>query len=88
MTRRAESVCLAGKRQQPLFPTVRASDSGKSAHWIAAVEILLDNILDDWTEISIFLLETILIFSEKLLEIVKKNTIKNSEFRMTLAVDP
>jgi hypothetical protein len=46
------------------------------------------HILDDWTEISIFLLETILIFSKKALEIVKKHTIKNRVFRMTLAVDP
>jgi len=72
MTRRTEPACLAGKHQEPLFLTVGTPDAGKSAHRIAAVEILLNNILDDWTEISIFLLETILILSKELLKIIFK----------------
>ena len=51
MARRAETTSLTGKHQQTLFPTVRAPDAGKPAHRIAAVEILLDNILDDGPEI-------------------------------------
>jgi hypothetical protein len=47
MTRRTEPACLAGKHQEPLFPTVGTPDAGKSAHRIAAVEILLNNILDE-----------------------------------------
>jgi len=47
MTRWAESACLAGKREEALLPTVWTPDAGKPAHRIAAVEIALDNILDD-----------------------------------------
>ncbi|MFO7866265.1 MAG: hypothetical protein R6V02_05565 [Candidatus Aminicenantes bacterium] len=88
MTRWTKSARLAGKHQQPLFPAVRTPDTGKPAHRIAAIEIFFNNIFNDWTEISVFLLETILIFSEKLLEIMKKHPVEYCEFRMTLAVDP
>jgi len=87
MTRWTKSACLAGKHQQALFSTVLAPDAGKSAHRIAAVEILLYNILDHRPEIAVLLLEPILIFSKELLEIIKKHPIKNGVFRMTLAVD-
>jgi hypothetical protein len=83
-----ESACLAGKHWEPLFSTVGTPDTGKPAHRIAAVQILLDNILDYRTEIPILLLEQIVIFSKKPLEIIKKYPIKNSVFRMTLPVDP
>jgi hypothetical protein len=63
MTGGTESACLAGKHQEPLFPTVRAPNAGKAAHRIAAVEILLNDILDYRTEIPELLLEPILIFS-------------------------
>ena len=62
MARWTESAGLAGKHQETLLPTVGTPDAGKAAHRIAAVEIALDNILDDRPEISILLLETILIF--------------------------
>jgi hypothetical protein len=55
---------------------------------IAAVQILLDNILDYRTEIPVLLPEQIVIFSKKPLKIIKKYPIKNSVFRMTLPVDP
>jgi hypothetical protein len=83
-----ESACLAGKHQESLFPTVRAPHACKSAHRITAVEILLDHILNHRTEISVLLLETILIFSKELLNIIIENRIKNGIFRMTLTVDP
>jgi hypothetical protein len=83
-----ESARLAGKHKQPLFPAVGISDAGKPAHRIAAVEIFFDNILDYRTEIPVFLLETILIFSKKPLEIMKKHTIEHCMFRMTLTINP
>jgi len=43
MTRWTEPACLAGKHEQPLFPTVGTLDAGKSTHRIAAVKILLDH---------------------------------------------
>jgi len=80
MARRTESACLAGKHQQPLFPTVRAPDAGKAAHRIATVEILLYNILDDWPEIPVLLLEPILIFSKKPLKIIKEQCLPERRF--------
>jgi hypothetical protein len=55
---------------------------------ITAVEILLDNTLDHRTEITILLLEPMLIFSEEPLKIVKEYPVKHRVFRMTLAIDP
>jgi hypothetical protein len=51
-------------------------------------EMILNNILDDWTEIPVLLLETILILSKELLKIIKEHSIENRVFRMTLTVDP
>ena len=50
--------------------------------------MILNNILDDWTEIPVLLLETILILSKELLKIIKEHSIENRVFRMTLTVDP
>ena len=88
MTRRAESASLTGKHQQPLLSAVGTPDAGKPAHRIAAVQILVDNLLDDRPEIPVFLLKTFLIFSKKPLEIMKKHTIEHCMFRMTLTVNP
>jgi hypothetical protein len=61
MTGGTESACLAGEHQQPLLPTVRTPDEGKAAHGIAAIQVLLDDILDYRTEIPILFLEPVLI---------------------------
>ena len=65
-----------------------SGNAGKAAHGVAAVQILLDHILDHRTETAILLLETILIFSKEPLKIIKEYPIKNRVFRMMLAVDP
>jgi hypothetical protein len=88
MTRWTKPACLAGKHQQPLFSAVRTPDAGKPAHRIAAVEVFLNDILDDGTDIPVLLLEAILILSQKRLEIMKKHPVKHCEFRMTLSADP
>jgi hypothetical protein len=44
--------------------------------------------LDYRPEIPVFLLETIVIFAEEPLEIIKKYPVKNSVFRMPLTIDP
>jgi hypothetical protein len=88
MARRTEAACLTGKHKESLFPTVGTTDAGKATHRIATVEITRDHLLDYWTEISVILFKTVLIFLKKPLEIIKKQPIKNSVFRMTLAVDP
>ncbi len=65
-----------------------SSDAGKPAHRITAVQVLLDNILDNRTEISVLPLETRLIFPKEPFEIIKEHPVKHRVFRMTLAVDP
>jgi hypothetical protein len=55
-----------------------SGDAGKAAHRIAAIQVLLDDILDYRTEIAMLLLETILIFLKELLEIIEEHPIKYS----------
>jgi hypothetical protein len=88
MTGGTKTACLAGKHQQPLFPTVWVPDAGKSAHRIAAVKITLNHLLDYRTEIPVLFLEPILIFSKESLEIIKKHPVKHRVFRMSLSVNP
>jgi hypothetical protein len=88
MTRRTETSGLAREAQEAFLSTIWTADAGKPAHRIATVEILLNNILDYGTEIAILSLKPALVLSEKLLKIMKEHPIKNSVFRMTLAVDP
>jgi hypothetical protein len=88
MTRWTESAGFAGKKKKPLFPTIRTPNPGKPAHRIAAIEILLNNILDHGTKETVLPLKPAIVFSEKLLKVMKKHPIKNSKFRMTLTVNP
>ena len=88
MTRWTEPAGLAGKHQQALFPAAGTPDADKAAHRVAAVQILLDHILDHRAEVSVLLLKTGLVFSKEQLEIVKKHPVKHRVFRMTLAVYP
>ena len=83
-----ESAAATGEVKEPLLTTVRTPDAGKPAAGVAAVEVLLYNILDDWPKEAVLPLETILIFPEESLEIVKKHSVKHRVFRMTPAVDP
>jgi hypothetical protein len=53
-------------------------DAGKAAHRIAAIQVLLDDILDYRTEIAMLPLETILIFLKERLEIIEEHPIKYS----------
>ncbi len=71
-------------------PPHKPCGSSRPSFWKAhrRGHLQFDNILDDRTEVPVFLLETILIFSKEQLEIVKKQPIKNLVFRMTLALDP
>jgi len=87
MARRAETTSLTGKHEKTLFSTTRTPDAGKPAHRIAAVEILLDNILDDGPEISVLLFKTILVFSKKPLEIMKKHPVEDGALRMSRIID-
>ncbi len=88
MAGRTEATGFAGKHEQPLLPAVGTPNTGKATHGIATVEILLDNILDDRTEISILLLETVLIFCKKPLKTMKKDPIEDRALWVMLMVNP
>ncbi len=88
MTRWTECAGLAGKKKKTLFPTVRASDAGKPAHRIATVEILLNNILDHGTQEAVLPLKPVLVFSEKLLEVMKKHPVEDGALRRSKTINP
>jgi len=50
---REEPPALVRKHQKMLSPAARTADSGESATGMAAVKILLDEVLDDRTDITI-----------------------------------
>jgi len=68
-------------------PAARAPDPSKSAARIAAVEIALDDIVDDRPEEAVFPFKTPLIFRDEPLEMMKKHPVENGAFRMARAVD-
>ena len=61
MTGRTEGPRLTGKHQKMFCPAARAPNPGKAAARIAAVQIALDDVLDDRTEIAVCLLETLFV---------------------------
>jgi len=88
MTRWAESACLAGKHEEAFLPTVWAPDAGKPALRVTTVEILVHNILDNGSKVAILSLKSALIFLKESIEVMKKHSIENSPFWMTLVIDP
>ena len=87
MAGRTEAACLAGKHQKLLHAAVRTADLGEPAAGIAAVKKLLDDALEDRSEIAICLLETFLIFRDEALKIIEKHPIENRALRMTRTID-
>jgi hypothetical protein len=78
---------LAGKHQKVFCPAVRTTDPGEPAARIAAVEILLDDVFDDGTEIAIVPLESVLVFRDEPLEMMEKHPVKDGLLRVTGAID-
>ena len=87
MTGGTEAARLARKRQQMLCPAPRAADPREPASGVAAVKILLDDILDDRTEIAISLLETLLVFRDEALEMMEQHPIEDGPLRMPRTID-
>jgi hypothetical protein len=87
MARRAKPSGLAGKHQKMFRPAAWAPNPGESATGIAAVEIALDDVLDDRPEETIVPLESALVFGDEPLEMMKKHPVENGAFRMARAVD-
>jgi hypothetical protein len=60
---------------------------GKSTLRIAAVQVLLNDFLNNRKKIAVLSLKSIFILQEKTIEVMKKHSIENSTFRMTLMID-
>jgi len=88
VARRAESPRLAGERQGVFRAAVRATDAGKPAFRIAAVEIMLDHLLDDRPEKTVVPLETGLILSQEPVEMMEQHPVEDGPLRMSRTVDP
>jgi hypothetical protein len=67
-------------------PAPGAADPGKPATGVAAVEILLDDLLDDRTEKALCTLKTRLIFGDEPLEMMKHHPVKDGPLRMTRTI--
>jgi hypothetical protein len=78
---------LAGKHQQMLGPAARTPDPGKAAAGVAAIQIALDDVFYDGSEITIVPLEPALVFRDEPFEIMKNHPVEGSTFRMTRAID-
>jgi len=86
--RGAETSGFTTEGQEAFLPTVRTPNPGKPAHRVAAVQILLYHFLNHRTKIAILSLKPGFILKEELPKIMKKYLVEDSEFRMTLTIDP
>ena len=82
MTRRAESPGPAREHDQPLFGAVRAPDAGEPAARVAAIEVTLDDLLDDRSEKTVLLLKAALILGQETVETMKKHPLECRPLRM------
>jgi hypothetical protein len=87
MARGTEAAGAAGEHQQSFFPARRTANAGKPAARITAVEVALDDFLDDGPEEAILLLETALIFGQELLKVMEQYPVEHGAFRMTGTID-
>jgi len=70
-----------------LRPAARTADPGERAAGIAAVKIILDDVLDDRTEIAVRLLETLLVLRDEALKMMEQHPVENGPLRMTRTID-
>ena len=67
---------------------VRTADAGEPAAGIAAVEVALDQLLDNGTEEAVLSLETVLILSQETIEVMKKHLVENRPLGMSRTINP
>jgi len=77
----------AGKHQEAFRMALGTADARKPAARIAAIEIALDDLLNDRTEIAIRLLEKLLILRQEAPKMMEQHPVENGAFRMTRAID-
>jgi len=62
---------------------VRTADAGKPATRMAAVEVALDDLLDDGPEEAVLLLEAALIFCQEPVEVMEEHAVEDGALGMT-----
>jgi hypothetical protein len=87
MARRAKTPGLAGKHQKVFRPAARTADPRKSAARIAAIEIALDDLLDDGAQIAVGLLETLLVLRQEALKMMEQHPVENGPLRTARTID-
>jgi len=78
---------LTGERQQLFTVAVRTADPSEAGARIAAVEIALDDLLDDRPEMTVLLLKTALVDSQEPVEVMEQDPIEDRVLRMSRTVD-
>jgi hypothetical protein len=67
-------------------PAARTADPSKPTARIAAVKILLDDVLDDRSEVAVSLLEAF-VFRDKPLKMMEEHPIENGPLRTSRTID-
>ena len=75
MARRTETTGAAGKHQDAFRMAVGTADAGEPAARVAAVEVALDDFLDDGPEEPVLLLEAALILVQETVEIMEQHSV-------------
>jgi len=83
----AESPGPAGKHDEPLLPALGTPDSGKPAARVAAVQVALDDFLNDRPEEAVLLLEAALVFSQEALQMMEDHPVEDRALRMPGTID-
>jgi len=68
-------------------PAARTADLGEAAVGVTAVEILLDDLLDDCPEMAVGALESALVLGDKPLEMMEEHPLEGRAFRISGTVD-
>jgi len=87
MARGTETAGAAGEHQESFFATVRTADAGKPAAGIAAIEVALDHVLDDWPKEAVFLFEATFILRQEPVEVMEQDPVECSPLGMSRTVN-
>jgi len=71
MARGTETAGAAGKHQESLLLAIGTPDAGKPAARVAAIEVALNHLLDDWPKEAVLLLEPALVFRQEPVEVME-----------------
>jgi hypothetical protein len=88
MTGWAKSPDFAGEHEESFRATLWTPNPCKTTLRIATVQIFVHNLLNNRTKIAVLSLKPVLILQEKSIEAMKKHSIENTTFRMTLVINP